>query len=172
MLPPKQEEILISKLACLLVVFTLPFPVKAQNIPKQGTVNFTDYSTIINPRTMTVGTDSVTNYEVYGVSHNDDGGEMFNNMAIRCTGSNMTMNGDARSRGLCIQVDKDGDQIFISYDNVGHAGSPYAATEQFLGGTGKYTGITGHSESTRQLVKGPDNLVMLVLPHRATWSKP
>src|ERR1700761_6288844 len=144
----------------------------AQDFPKQGTANFTDYSTIVNPKSMTIGKDTVTNYEVYGVSHNDDGGEMFNNMAIHCTGSSTTINGEARSRGLCSQVDKDGDQLFHSYDNVGHPGQPYVATETLLGGTGKYAGITGHTESTRQIVKGPDGLVMLVLPHRATWSRP
>jgi hypothetical protein len=57
---------------------------------------------------------------------------MFNNMAIHCMGSSTTINGEARSRGLCNQADKDGDQLFHSYDNVGHPGQPYAATETSL----------------------------------------
>jgi hypothetical protein len=161
---------MIRKIVCAVCLFT--GPAMAQDLPKQGTTNFTDYSTVVNPKTMTMGKDSVTNYEVNGVSHNDDGGEMFNNMAIHCMGSITTINGEASSRGLCIQTDKEGDQLFQSYDNVGHPGQPYAATETFLGGTGKYTGLTGHAASTRQIVKGPDNLLMLVLPHHATWSRP
>ena len=163
---------MIRKIAFLMSICSLPVAAIGQEAAKQGKTNFTDYSTIVNPKTMAVGKDSVVNYEVNGVSHNDDGGEMFNNMAIRCMGSSTTVEGEARSRGLCIQMDKDGDQIFLSYDNVGHAGSPYSATEKFLGGTGKYTGMTGDTESTRQIVKGPDGLLMLVLPHHATWSRP
>jgi hypothetical protein len=171
--PPKKEEILIGKIAYLLVVFALPTSVKAQDFPKQGSANYTDYSTIITPKTMTMGKDgSVTNYEVYGVSRNDDGGVPFNEMAIHCMGSSLTANGEITSRGLCIQVDKGGDQIFINYENTGHVGGEYKATEHFVGGTGKYLGITGQADSTRQIVKGPDSTLMLILPHHANWTKP
>ena len=124
---------------------------------------------------MTMGKDSsVTNYEVYGVSRNDDGNEIFNNMAIHCMGSIVTADSQAVSRGLCVQSDKDGDQLFINYESGGRSAgaSTYGGIEHFAGGTGKYAGITGQAEFTRQVVKAPDNSIMIILPHHASWTRP
>lgn len=166
---------MISRIVYFVSVIILPISASAQELPKQGTANFTDYATIISPKTMTLDKDNrVTNYEVYGVSRNDDGNQIFNNMAIHCMGSIITADNHAASRGLCVQSDKDGDQLFINYETGGRSAdaSVYGGIEHFTGGTGKYAGITGQAELTRQTVKAPDNTLMLILPHHASWTKP
>jgi hypothetical protein len=166
---------MIGKTLYCVCAIALPFAVSAQELPKQGTANFTDYAMIVSPKTMTMGKDSrVTNYEVYGVSRNDDGNPIFNNMAIHCMGSIITADNHAVSRGLCVQSDKDGDQLFINYETGGSSAdaSVYGGIEHFTGGTGKYAGITGQAELTRQIVNAPDNTRMLILPHKARWTKP
>ena len=113
---------MIGKIVCFVCAIASPMSVSAQGFPNQGTANFTDYATIVAPKTMTMGKDSsVTNYEVYGVSRNDDGNEIFNNMAIHCMGSIITANSQAVSRGLCVQSDRDGDQLFINYESGGRS---------------------------------------------------
>jgi hypothetical protein len=164
---------MVGKIICVVCIIAVPISASAQDIPKQGTANYTDYSTIITPKTMAMGKDgSVTNYEVYGVSRNDDGDQIFNNMAIHCMGSSILANGEAISRGLCVQSDKDGDQLFINYENSGRTGGTYGGIEHFVGGTGKYAGMTGEADLTRQVVKAPDNSLMIVLSHHATWTRP
>ena len=151
----------------------LPIAAHAQGLPRQGTARYTDYSTLVVLKTMALGKDRIaTDYEVYGVSRNDDGGDIFNNMAIRCLGSMITADGEITSRGFCIHADKDGDQLFIQYDNGGHVGAAYGGTEHFVGGTGKYTGIAGQANLTLQRVKAPDNSIMIILSHHATWTLP
>src|SRR5262249_40071467 len=102
---------------------------------------------------------------------NDDGNDLFNNMGIRCLGSSLTTNGDISVRGSCIAVDKDSDQVITIYESKGRIGGTYGGTDQFIGGTGKYAGITGKADFTRLPVKGPDNTVMVVVPHHATWTR-
>jgi hypothetical protein len=166
---------MIGKILYCVCAIALPFTVSAQDLPKQGTANFTDYATIPSVKVMRLDKDSrVINYEVYGVSRNDDGNPAFNNMAIHCMGSSITLDNHATSRGLCVQADKDGDQLFINYEADGASpdASVSAGIEHFVGGTGKYAGITGQAEFTRQLMKGPDNTYTMIMPHHANWTKP
>jgi hypothetical protein len=44
--------------------------------------------------------------------------------------------------GVCIGTDKDGDRVFAVFWSKGSA--PGAGTGQFIGGTGKFSGLQGH----------------------------
>ena len=165
---------MIGKIAYFVCVCALPIAAVADDFPKQGTANYTDYSVLVAPRSMALGkAGSITVYEVNGVSRNDDGNALFDNMAVRCLGESMTIGSDVSVRGACVQVDKDGDQIFVNYDYATTVQSGAAGgTDHFVGGTGKYAGIAGKADFTRQIVKGPDGTIMLILPHHAAWATP
>lgn len=163
-----------GKIAYLAFACVLPAVALADDLPKQGTTNYTDYSVLTAPRTMALGkTGSITVYEVDGVSRNDDGGELFNNMAIRCLGESLTIGGEATVRGACVQADKDGDQLFIRYEASRAEGSAReGGTEHYIGGTGKYLGFAGKADFTAQFVKAADGTIRIILPHHATWTRP
>jgi hypothetical protein len=61
-------------------------------------------------------------------------------------------------------MDKDGDQVFTTFEAKGAAGS-----HTLTGGTGKYAGISGKADYTLEPIKAPENLSMIVVPHKATW---
>ena len=160
---------IVSKIAYLVSACMLPAIALANDLPKQGTTNFTDYFVLTAPRTMTLGTTGrITVYEVDGVSRNDDGGELFNNMAVRCLGESLTTGGETAVRGACVRIDKDGDQIFNHYEETTGGGG----TVQYVGGTGKYLDFAGKGDFTPQSVKGPDGTIRAIVPNHATWTRP
>ena len=68
-------------------------------------------------------------------------------------------------------MDKDGDQVFSTYESKSNpsTGAPLAGAHVIVGGTGKYTGISGKAVYTIEPVKAPDNMQMFIVPHKATW---
>jgi hypothetical protein len=64
-------------------------------------------------------------------------------------------------------TDKEGDLIFTTYEIKGAAG-----THNFVGGTGKYSGITGTADFTLQRVRSPDGRLLSVVHEKANWKLP
>jgi hypothetical protein len=82
------------------------------------------------------------------VLFNDVAGGFLDKTFWTCPGVNDIVNGvqvAAPTRGYCIATDKDGDKLFGSWQ-VTKVTGPGAgeATLQYIGGTGKYSGIQGH----------------------------
>lgn len=73
-------------------------------------------------------------YVATGNIRNEKEGGPFDNTFVRCIGQQAMVAGKFSSSGTCTQIDKDGDKVFIT-------SAPDAFT--FIGGTGKYKGITG-----------------------------
>jgi hypothetical protein len=170
---PEMEETMIGKVAFIGWACLLPVVAAAEEFPKQGTANYTIYSVLVASQKITPGKDNnFITRELNGVIHNDDGKDLFNNMGIRCLSSSSTTNGDISARGACIAVDKDGDQLFTNFESKGRVAGGYGGTDQFIGGTGKYAGITGKSDFAATPVKGPDNILMVALRNHATWTWP
>jgi hypothetical protein len=48
--------------------------------------------------------------------------------------------------GFAVYTDADGDKVYLTYDWKGIAFKSSEGTGTFVGGTGKYTGITGSCE--------------------------
>lgn len=161
-----------GKLLYVVFISALPVAVAAAEFPKQGTANYTTYYVTTASRTMTLGERKYTTYEVTGATRNDDGKDMFNNMGVRCLGTVEAVGSDTAFHGACTEMDQDGDQVFTTYEAKGSSATAVAGTHVFVGGTGKYKGITGKAEYTRQALKGPDNTLMSVVPHHATWTLP
>jgi hypothetical protein len=163
---------MVGRLLYVVLASVLPVAAAAAEFPKQGTANYTTYYVTTASQSMTLGERKYTTYEVTGVTRNDDGKDPFNNMGVRCLGTVEALGGGTTFHGACSEMDQDGDQVFTTYEAKGTTAAAVAGTHAFVGGTGKYKGITGNAEYTRQAVKGPDNALMAVVPHHATWSLP
>lgn len=60
-----------------------------------------------------------------------------------CSGSNDILDGTASIAGFCRVTDQDGDVAIVKYAGRFAAGGPMSGKGNWIGGTGKYTGIRG-----------------------------
>jgi hypothetical protein len=140
-----------SSVTGILLAAALQSPALAESaLPKEGNGNTTAYYTGSGKR-LDAGKDyAVLTYDVLGVSMNDAGQGFMHGTSVRCMGSIPAMKGAYdNEHGICIVLDKDGDQVFIQYTAAGRLGASGKVNGTYVGGTGKYAGISGSSESTR-----------------------
>jgi len=153
-----------TRLVLMSALLLAPLSVRAADMPKQGTDSYTTIYVTTSFNTMKIGDRTITNYDTSGVSRNDNGGAMFNNISARCLGTFEIVGNGSIDRGSCVDMDSGGDQIFSNYETKGTTG-----THTFVGGTGKYSGISGTADYTFQPVKSSDGRSMAAVTHKATW---
>ncbi len=134
---------------------------------EQGTDSYTIAYVTTWTDTMPLGDRTIRISESDGISKNDAGHPMFDNMGVRCFSLSETVSGVPSAHGYCTHTDKDGDLIFTTYELKGAAG-----THTFVGGTGKYSGITGTADFTRQVVRSPDGRSLIIVHEQANWKLP
>jgi hypothetical protein len=78
--------------------------------------------------------------ECQGIVRNLDGQKPPDNLAIHCLEATSSRPDAYKYEGTCIQTDSDGDKIFMTY------GGAKSGTMQWIGGTGKYEGLTGQGD--------------------------
>jgi hypothetical protein len=140
----------------------------AAEFPKEGTATYTTYYVGTAATPMKMGDRMVAIYESSGITRNDAGEAAFNDMGTRCVGMREANGATVVNRGSCIDVDKDGDQVFSTYEADAKAGR-----HTFVGGTGKYQGLTGTADYTFVPVKVPEGAKnMTIVQHKATWKMP
>ncbi|MFD0936651.1 hypothetical protein [Methylobacterium trifolii] len=140
----------------------------AGEFPKEGTASYTTHYVSMSATPMKMGDRTVAIYESSGITRNDTGEFPFNNMGTRCIGMREASGNDVVNRGSCIDSDPDGDQVFSTYEANSKTGHHI-----FVGGTGKYQGITGEADYTFQAMKVPEGArPMTLVPHKATWKLP
>ena len=71
-------------------------------------------------------------------------GGMFDLMNGVCQGILSTVGGQTVSTGNCLWVDKDGDKVVFTYSRI----APAPGKQEFILGTGKFSGIRGGGEYT------------------------
>jgi hypothetical protein len=82
-------------------------------------------------------------------------------MSVRCVGHQSVIVDALDFNGSCVETDKDGDNVFTTFDNENH---------YLKGGTGKYKGITGKIPYTvTPLHDTVDGLKASIVNHKATW---
>jgi hypothetical protein len=108
----------------------------AADFPKSGSTKATGYltATVIGQLDGWVADWQPDSYVITGILRNDMEGGPFDKSFIRCIGVEAMVAGQFWDNGTCTETDKDGDKIFITY-GVGKFA--------YVGGTGKYKGITG-----------------------------
>ena len=79
---------------------------------------------------------------VPGVMFNDKGKGFMHKSRVDCSIYNDVNKGRANAKGTCVVTDADGDKIFVEWQCSGKMPA-CPGNERFVGGTGKYKGITG-----------------------------
>ncbi len=114
----------------------------AADLPKSGTYSG-HYGWTFNGQVQQLGPDrTVYAGVVPGVMFNDEGKGFMHKARVDCTLFNDVDHGRANANGTCVVTDADGDKIFVEWKCAGMMPA-CPGTERFVGGTGKYTGISG-----------------------------
>ena len=95
-----------------------------------------------------------TNYDARGVFATENEANLLYMSSVRCVGAAMAIKGVYKEFGLCTYTRPDGDQIYGSYEGTGKIGVAAYGTTTFVGGTGKFEGMTGSGEWARTPLKG------------------
>jgi hypothetical protein len=106
-----------------------------------------------------VGTGTIV--DETGITRNVKGEGPFNDMSVRCLYHWSVVGETNHFNGSCVETDKDGDNVFTTFDDKNH---------YLMGGTGKYKGITGTVPYT--IVELHDTVggrPALIVNHKATW---
>jgi hypothetical protein len=131
-------------------------------LPASGTTHFTTYFSLHPAHVVEMVEDSsITVAELVGITVNPDGEPYFHNMVVRCLVTIRVVKGEQELYGACKETDKDGDSTSTTFDSKAH---------YFIGGTGKYQGITGEAPFTIEALPSPgDDRGALIIPHEVTW---
>ena len=155
-------------MACSLLAGSLAFGNAAgvaqevEKLPPSGTTHFTTYFSVHPAHVVEmVDNSSITVAELVGITVNPDGEPYFDNMVVHCLVTIRVVKGEQDLYGACKETDKDGDYTSTTFDSKAH---------YFIGGTGKYKGITGEAPFTVEALPAPgEGLGALIIPHEVTW---
>ena len=144
---------MMKKMLTLTVVFFLVTgfaqTIVASDIPNQGTFSLKVYATG-TWKGIAMGDERFhATYDGIGIVVNDEGKGFLNNAAIYSLGQMHGVKGIKElETGLNVYTDADGDKVYATYDWKGVLFKSSVGPFTFVGGTGKYSGITGGGEST------------------------
>ena len=83
--------------------------------------------------------------EFDGALRNEAGSGFMHNAAVICPGATLIVAGHAHFRGNCIVTDQDGDRATLVWMCDAKVGERCDGPMEWVGGTGKYSGITGRN---------------------------
>jgi len=140
---------------------------------KTDTEGYTTYYVTVSATSLQLGSGhTMTATEFQGVTRSDRQGGMFDSMTARCVGTREIAAGVMTSQGSCTEMYPDGSQTFSTYYSKGPLSGQLTGVHTFVGGTGKYAGITGKAEYTAQALKAPETARMFAAHHTATYTLP
>jgi hypothetical protein len=123
----------------------LSSPASAADLPKSGTYS-AQYGWAFSGHVQELGANrTVYAGVVAGVIFNDAGEGFLHKARVDCPIFNDVNQGRANANGSCVVTDADGDKIFMEWKCTG-AMPACPGDERFVGGTGKYDGISGNSK--------------------------
>jgi hypothetical protein len=123
----------------------LSSPASAADLPKSGTYS-AHYGWTFSGQVQELGANrTVYAGVVAGVIFNDAGEGFLHKARVDCPIFNDVNQGRANANGSCMVTDADGDKIFMEWKCTG-AMPACPGDERFVGGTGKYNGISGSSK--------------------------
>lgn len=137
-------------LGLLFLMATATYALAQSPLPKKGN-GATTASHTGTLKSLALGQDfAVITYDVLGVTMNDAGQGFFHDASSRCVGGLSVVKGEFdNEQGMCVVIDRDGDQAFLRYTGTCRVGAAAKITGSYVGGTGKYAGLTGTWENTR-----------------------
>jgi hypothetical protein len=115
----------------------------AQQLPKSGTFSlFSGWKAV--GETAQVAEGRVLGWgSFYGVTFNQRGSGTFHMGSAVCSYTLDLTGGTGPGRGTCAWSDADGDKIYTDYAGTLGTDGVFNGMNQFLGGTGKFGGVTG-----------------------------
>ncbi len=151
-----------SMLASMAVVLTFcAAPAAAAEFPKTGSAEYDTYyvDTVVAQIDSGAGTGAIV--DTTGITRNVKGEGPFNDMSVRCLRHQSLVGETYHLIGSCVETDKDGDNVFTTFDDNNH---------YLMGGTGKYKGITGTVPYTVvELHETVGGRWANIVNHKATW---
>jgi hypothetical protein len=136
-------------------------PAEAAEFPKTGSAEYDTYyaGNVVAKMDSGVGTGAIV--DETGITRNVKGEGPFHDMSVRCLYHWSVVGQTNHLNGSCVETDKDGDNVFTTFDDKNH---------YLIGGTGKYKGITGTVPYTvialHETVGGG---TAWIVNHKATW---
>jgi hypothetical protein len=158
----KEAAAMKSMLASTAVVVTFcAAPAVSAEFPKTGEAEYDSYyvDNVLAKIDSEAGTGGIV--EETGITRNIKGEGPFHDMSVRCLYHWSLVGATRHSNGSCVHTDKDGDNVFATFDDN---------TTYLMGGTGKYKGITGtvrYTEVPLHDTVGGHQAV--IVNHKATW---
>jgi hypothetical protein len=143
----------MSKMHIGLLICTIlaPSAVLAADLPQQGTFKVTLFETEVPGKTTTLQTANgqIAAIKEHTFTYTNDAGSGFLHRATgRCLVSLTYSDASWHATGPCTYADPDGDLIFGTFDIGGTGNQTPSGTREYIGGTGKYAGLTGHATFT------------------------
>jgi hypothetical protein len=128
-----------------ILVFTAVSLASADDLAKSGKYT-AHFGWVFKGDVQELGTSrSVSVGMVSGVAFNDTGKGFIHKARVDCALMNDVNQGRANATGTCVVTDADGDKIFMDWKCAGTMPA-CPGDERFVGGTGKYKGISGSSK--------------------------
>ena len=151
-----------SMLALMAVVLTFcAVPAAAAEFPKTGSAEYDTYYTSNVVGKIDSGAGAGTLFDTTGINRNVKGEGPFHDMSVRCLMHWSVVGETNHFNGTCVETDKDGDNVFTTFDDNNH---------YLMGGTGKYKGITGKVPYTvTELHAAVGDRPAWIVNHKATW---
>ena len=151
----------IAFLFTALPLMMTSISVLGADFPKSGEAEYDTYYVFKNLVTMDSGAGIGAVDEFTGITRNVKGEEPFDDMSVHCLMQWTLINDKWDGSGSCVETDRDGDQVFTTFD---------AAAHYLVGGTGKYAGITGKAPYTvDELHPTEDGQAARVINHKVSW---
>jgi len=158
----KEAAAMKSMLASTAVVVTFcAAPAVSAEFPKTGEAEYDSYyvDNVLAKIDSEAGTGGIV--EETGITRNIKGEGPFHDMSVRCLYHWSLVGATRHSNGSCVHTDKDGDNVFATFDDN---------TTYLMGGSGKYKGITGTVRYTEvPLHDTVGGRQAVIINHKATW---
>jgi hypothetical protein len=142
-----KERLTTASLIAMMLILTLATGSEAQ-VAKEGDVSGTQ-SVSGTFKAAKIGDDFfLATGENMGVLVSDSGAGPFSDLSGRCVAQVLYVKGVGRDQGHCVYMDRAGDQFVTEFEApAAKLGAPAEnGTYKYLGGTGKFAGLTGQGE--------------------------
>jgi len=142
------KKIILTSVLSLFLLVAFGTIANAQ-LAKEGAFSIIEYSSVTGT-IIAMGEERIhMTYEGDGIVVNDAGKGFLHHAGSHWLGQLHAVNGDKElETGFFVCTDADGDKVYLTFDWKGIVFKTSDGTGTFVGGTGKYTGITGGGKMT------------------------
>jgi len=148
-------------ITAVLLIAKASVPSLAGDFPKSGEAEYDTYYVFKNLAKIESGGTVGALDEITGITRNVKGEGPFHDMSVRCLMHWTMISEKWNGYGSCVETDKDGDEVFTTFDGEAH---------YLVGGTGKYKGITGKAPYTYNgLHATVDGREAAIVTHKVSW---